>query len=177
MKTLVFDKTDKGREEIATRTHHLPPRMRTLLLLVDGKQNAAGLMEKVAGLGLSEESIRELLECEFIRLLPAPHRDEGISSAEATPDTGHAKAPAPATQTQFQAVYRFYTETIRSTIGLRGYLLQLKVEKAASLDELRALREPYIDAVLKAKGNEVARSLTVRLDELLCQAPAEPMQD
>lgn len=41
------------------------------------------------------------------------------------------------------------------------------MEKAASIEELRDLREPYLEAVLKAKGNEMARSLKSRLDQLL----------
>ena len=72
---LVFDKTAKGQEEIATRKHGLPSRLRSLLVLIDGKTNVEGLVKKVAGLGLNEESIAELLEHEYI----APH--EGAAPA------------------------------------------------------------------------------------------------
>jgi hypothetical protein len=54
MSNPVFDKTEKGREEIATRKHHLAPRLRTLLVLIDGKQGKEELLKKVAGLGLGE---------------------------------------------------------------------------------------------------------------------------
>jgi len=64
-------------------------------------------------------------------------------------------------------VYNFYTKTIKSTIGLRGFTLQMKVEKAGTIDELRALRQPYLDAVLKAKGDAVADELRAQLDQLL----------
>jgi hypothetical protein len=65
------------------------------------------------------------------------------------------------------AVYDFYTKTIRSTIGLRGFTLQLRVEKAATLDELRKLRDPYLEAVQKAKGRDKAALLAQQLDQLL----------
>lgn len=69
--------------------------------------------------------------------------------------------------TQQLAVYDFYTKTIKSNIGLRGFTLQLKVEKAATLDDLRQLRNPYVEAVHKAKGRDKAALLAQQLDQLL----------
>lgn len=172
----IFDKTDKGREEIATRKHQLPTRLRTLLVMVDGKQSGEDLLKKVASLGLNEESMSELLKNGFIQpvaqLQPVPVPP---IPAQAPP----AQHVTPAAEiadgsSQFQAIYQFYTETIKSTIGLRGYSLQLKVEKAGSIDDFRALRDPYLEAVLKAKGNEVARSLRTRLDQLLYMGESAP---
>lgn len=179
MSTDVFDKTDKGREEIATRVHQLPMRVRTLLLLIDGKHSASAILEKVTGIGITMEHFQQLLGQGFIAPLPATPRIDGGTSPSAPlplnpPEPLAEEVPLIEGQTQFQAVYRFYTETIRSTLGLRGYMLQLKVEKAASVDELLALREPYLDAVHKAKGKEVARSLRDRLDQLLGLGEAAP---
>lgn len=164
MTSPVFDKTDKGREEIATRRHQLPPRLRTLLVMIDGKQSAEELLQKVGGLGLNEQSLAELQENGFIAPVTVPSIE---SVTAAVQPAAAADAALPLGQNQYQAVYQFYTETIKSTIGLRGYALQLKVEKAASVDDLRELRQAYLDAVLKAKGNEIAQSLRARLDQLL----------
>jgi len=161
--TNIYDKTAKGREEIATRKYHLAPRLRTLLVLVDGKQTDATLLQKVEGIGLHAESIAELLTEGFIEAVHAP--------PEAVPAPSPAALPTDDMAARYQAIYRFFTETIKSTIGLRGYGLQLKVEKAASIDDFRALRQPYLDAVLKAKGSEIEQSLRGRLDQLLNAAP------
>lgn len=179
---LVFDKTAKGQEEIATRKHGLPSRLRSLLVLIDGKTNVEGLVKKVAGLGLNEESIAELLEHEYI----APH--EGAMAAHApgpaapavpvarsappapvahAPDAAPTAAVLPEGQTQFEALYHFYTTTIKSTLGLRGFAMQMKVERCANIDDFRILREAYVEAVQKSKGDEMARSLGARLDQLL----------
>lgn len=167
MTSPVFDKTEKGREEISTRKYQLPPRLRTLLVLIDGKQSTGELLQKVGGLGLNEQSIVELQENGFIAPVALPLiTTVAKPQADAQETVAVAAVLAPG-QSQFQAIYQFYTETIRSTIGLRGYGLQLKVEKAASVEELRELRQPYLDAVLKAKGNEIAQSLRARLDQLL----------
>ena len=170
MKNMVYDKTDKGREEIATRQHRLPTRLRTLLLLVDGKQSVADLLAKIGSLGLTEESIGELVENGFIQAAsaqaPQPAAPAPVEQAAAAAEP--VRQPVvPDGRTQFEAIYQFYTSTIKSTIGLRGYGLQLKVEKAASIDEFRQLRRPYLEAVLKAQGEEMARSLRDRLDQLL----------
>ena len=171
MKNTVFDKSEKGREEIATRQYRLPTRLRTLLLLVDGKQTAGDLLGKIACLGLNEDSLAELLDNGFIQ--PASEQETSRESAPDVPEQVAAPAdPAraaalPDGKNQFEAIYEFYTATIKSTIGLRGYALQLKVEKAASIDDFRQLRRPYLEAVLKARGDEMARSLRDRLDQLL----------
>ncbi len=65
------------------------------------------------------------------------------------------------------AVYDFYTRNIRSTMGLRGFTLQLRVEKATTLDDLRQLRDPFVEAVQKAKGRDKAALLAQQLDQLL----------
>ena len=173
----IFDKTDEGREEIATRKHHLPMKLRTLLVMVDGKQSDEELLKKVGGLGLNEESFSELAAAGLIELTAQPLP----STAAAIPVAPAAEAqPAPTapvqmdSAAQFQAIYQFYTETIKSMIGLRGYALQLKVEKAASIDDFRALRDPYLEAVLKSKGNEITRSLGARLNQLLYMGETAP---
>lgn len=174
MTTSIFDKTDKGREEIATRKYHLAPRMRTLLLLIDGKHTNQDLLQKLRGMGLTEESLTELLSDGYIHAVAAAPAGQPapVASTVTAQVAKLAQVPAgarlmPDGKMQFETVYQFYTETIKSTIGLRGYGLQMKVEKAGTIEELRELRRPYLEAVLKAKGNEMARGLRMRLDELL----------
>lgn len=181
MTTSIFDKTDKGREEISTRKYQLASRLRTLLLLVDGKSSAHDLLQKVTG--ISEQNIADLLKDGFIQAVksaPAPTSVAPAPTARQVP-AGVPEATGgvhemPDGQTQFEAIYNFYTETIKSTIGLRGYGLQLKVEKASSLDDFRQLRQPYLEAVLKAKGSEIAKGLRLRLDELLYFGEGAPPQ-
>ena len=47
----VFAKTDKGREEISQRSYGLPPRLRALLVMIDGQTSAGEHREKCKGLG------------------------------------------------------------------------------------------------------------------------------
>lgn len=172
MIAIIYDKTDKGREEITTRKYHLASRLRTLLVMVDGKQSHQDLLKKVAGLGLNEQHLQELVDQEFIGTASViPEKNLPLIPdllLEENPKTDQvATLNLPTDAEKFQALYNFFNETIKSAIGLRGYGLQLKVEKATSLEDFRELRQAYIEAVLKAKGKETARSFRDRLDQLL----------
>ena len=182
MNASIYDKTEKGREEITTRKYQLASRLRTLLVMIDGKQTATDIMKKVAALGLTEQNLQELLEQEFIieiavqaETSPTITDSSPASESIATTTDIAAKSPEPVAPEmtdaeRFQALYNFYNETIKSAIGLRGYGLQLKVERAGNIDDFRALRQTYVEAVQKAKGPEMARSLSDRLDLLLGKA-------
>lgn len=173
MRHFFFDKTDKGREALATRSHQLAPRLRPLLVLADGKQSSTDLLKKVAGLGLNEQSILELLDQGFVRLV-------GIGPASSEINPGAAQAFGSTSQgmtsveEQRQAIHRFYTDTIKTTLGAHGRALQLKVNQAKSIADFRALRRPYLEALLEAKGKEVAKGFRDRLDQLLYIAEAPP---
>ncbi|CAN5382274.1 hypothetical protein BH11PSE11_BH11PSE11_26730 [soil metagenome] len=208
----ILDKTDKGREEIATRKHHLAPRLRTLLLLIDGKKSTDDVLNKVSGLGLTHQNITELLDGGFIQIIisapnassnkvraPAPEtiqpiaenthaaltqnnpapvaevekderRGSGLPSANATTIPRNRPVPTEIlrdNENQFQAIYNFYTVTIKGTMGLRAYALQQKVERANTIEDFRELRLTYLEAVYKAKGEALTRTLRDRLDQLL----------
>jgi hypothetical protein len=59
---LIYDKTDLGREEIRHRSRELPARLRTLLVLVDGRSSADALLEKLAVLGIEAGDLDDLAQ-------------------------------------------------------------------------------------------------------------------
>ena len=188
MLSSAYDKTDKGREEIATRKHQLTNRLRSLLVMVDGKQSAAELLKKLAAIGLDETSLQELLDLELITpvaslattienkpaLMIATEQARldlaVIERKDENPAERFSEDIERIESEQFQMLYNFFNETIKSMLGLRGFTLQLKVERAKSIDDFKILRNPYLEAVLKSKGREIARSLRDRLDMLLYES-------
>ena len=201
----IYDKTDKGREEIATRKYHIPAKLRSLLVMIDGHRSLEVLMKNFGPLGLSVDQVNELLKDEFIYLanagLPEPMaeadlakahgpsararmaaRRESSARSQSHEEAVHAAAGAQSVSAsgpdtvaaagmsdseRHIAVHEFYSQTIKSTLGLRCMILQLKVEKCAGIEDFRELRNVYLEAVLKAKGREMALSLSGRLDQLL----------
>ncbi|RJX34137.1 MAG: hypothetical protein C4516_00345 [Oxalobacter sp.] len=63
----IYEKTEKGREEITTRKYHLSPKLRTLLVLIDGERAADKVLQEIAPLGLNEQSLSELVAQDYIR--------------------------------------------------------------------------------------------------------------
>lgn len=185
MTAIIYDKTEKGFEEIQTRKHHLASRLRSLLVLVDGKTSDDGLLKKVAGLGLTAESLSELLQHGFIAASsmkstaqhdvqqPTAPQAAAPQQAAAVPQQDTAAPTAPQTavlaegETQYQALYNFYTSTVKANLGLRGVTMQLKVERCSSIDDFKVLRQTYIEAITKSKGQDMANSLAAQLDQLL----------
>ena len=173
----VFDKSDKGREEIITRKYKLAPRLRSLLVLIDGKKTAGELLQQLAGLGLDQNSLDQLYEGQFIepsstpQEMARPHMTEAPQTRNAT-DANNKTAPGNGMigATQILALQTFFNTTIKNTLGLRGFTLQLKAERATSLEDFRNLRTPYFEAVKKAKGEDMAMALRDRLDLLLQDA-------
>jgi hypothetical protein len=82
---------------------------------------------------------------------------------------------AASTQSQAQAqlatrkkeLYEFFTHTIRELLGLRGYLLQLSVERADSLDDYRVIGQKFLAALERSKGAEISRAMREHVDRLL----------
>lgn len=46
MEESLFDKSEKGKEELATRKYQLPSKLRPLLVIIDGKQGSSVLLKK-----------------------------------------------------------------------------------------------------------------------------------
>lgn len=171
----IFDKTDLGRNKIATRTHDLPSRLRTLLLLVNGKSDSEEVLKKVAGLGLNQAHLIELLQAGLIRnttplpTVPIPTIPELTVEPVLTEDSK-----------QLQTIYRFYHATTKSMLGLHGLDLQLKIECASSIEDFRELRQTYLETIAKIKGPETMDDLRSQLDPLLypnhVALPAAPQE-
>ena len=55
------------------------------------------------------------------------------------------------------------SDAVREHLGLRGYFLQLKIERCGDAQELLALLSDLAAAVAKARGTELAREFEQRL--------------
>jgi DNA-binding transcriptional ArsR family regulator len=126
---IVYRKTEKGQTEIATRAHKLAPRLRSALILVDGKR--------------SDEELAKLIPAPADGVLASLQAD-GFIEALAAPATAAAvtqTAPPPSVA----AVVLTLDETRRRAVRwLSDHLgpyadpLNLRLEKVKTAEELRA---------------------------------------
>jgi hypothetical protein len=97
--------------------------------------------------------------------LVAPARDMPLLEPEA-PAVATPPGSSTGDETQPQRFDRLYTlmnELVSDYLGLRGYFMQLKIEKCSSAEELLALQNELGAALAKAHGKEVATELMARI--------------
>jgi len=165
MQTVIFDKTDKGRDEIITRKYRLANRLRTLLVMVDGKSTQEELLKRVAGLGLNKADFDGLVDDGFIQDPSARHKPKQDDSTPSHPTMTPAQL--------FQLLADFYTQAIQENLGLRGHALQLQVDQSTTLQEFLIFRSPFLDAIKKIKGEQKVLVLRQQLDDILNIIPTQ----
>ncbi len=137
----VLGKTVKGQEEIDTRAYRLPPRLRSLLIMVDGKRSDEALH---AMLPQAAEGLATLLDQGFVQVL--------ASVAAAPPPSSPPPAPAvPAAPVMsLEAIKRAASHDITEALGMEGDLISIRIERAKSLAELQPLLVSACNAMSNA---------------------------
>lgn len=165
MTTTIYQKTEKGQDEIRTRANHLDQRHRAVLLMINGEKTCDDILVQLQPLGMTQAVFDELENAGYIRThVPGAAT---VKAASATASAANSKEPA---AEGYQRLYRFYTETISRYLGLRGYLLEMKVEKAGNITELVALRDTLKAALSKTRGEPETSNVIAQLDLLIDEA-------
>lgn len=170
----VFQKTGRGIDELRTRSHGLAPRLRQLLILVDGRRDVDELARMLPGPGFAEH-LEQLESGGFVERLAHPPdvaaAPAGVAVATpgagaVPPGAGSAAAPRPTAQPARPAggpahgpdLAALRVRVIRAlldTIGPNGDDLAMRIERVRSVDELRALL-PAVLSIVEACGGRKA---------------------
>ncbi len=162
-----FRKTDKGAEELRSRRHGLSPRLRQLLILIDGKRDRSELARILPGPDLAEH-LAQLERDGFVSRSGGTDTDGEVpretpseagprpAAAPATPDAAPADASAPiAAADSIEALRTRIVRALIDTIGPHGDDLAIRIERAQSVDELRTL-VPAALSLVEAFGGRAA---------------------
>ena len=158
--TDIYIKTPVGLDEVRARSRKLAPRLRTMLIMVDGTLNVSQLRVAAATLGAPED---------FLQVLEA----QGLVQAEVSAPVRQAGAapsltrPALSGPERFRAAQKFMNDSAVDALGLRAFFFTLKLERCYNLADLRALLPEFGKAVLKGAGPGVARVLEARARDML----------
>ncbi len=166
----LYFKTDAGKQEILDRGRRLPSAMRSLLLMVDGQRDHAQLRELMAGLHAPDDALEQLVVMGLVKrqepASPAQAATAVLASPVSPPPAPPAPLPGevklPADFGRYRSLYEIVTDTVRRHIGLKGYFLQLKIEKCADVDALLALLPEIATALTKAKDHTFASEWLAR---------------
>lgn len=135
-------KTDAGRAEIQTRANKLPSTLRSILLLVDGRRDVASLRRLGAGLHGPADALEQLTALNLIG-----------ASETSEPEPSN---PVSDVAMRYSMLSGLMSEAVRQHMGLRGFFMQLKIERCADVAELQVLLSDVAEAVARARTRDYA---------------------
>lgn len=141
----IFLKSDKGRDEIATRKDKLGFQQRAALIQTDGKKPASEVLKMVPGGSFSV--IAELVAGGYLVLAGASSADaETGGSAAATSNTATAEF-------DLKAMQRVASHSIVDLLGPNGDMLTGMIEKTKTKAEFDAAVEKASQYIAQAAGS------------------------
>jgi hypothetical protein len=136
----ILQKTEKGVAEVQTRQHKLEQKLRTLLIVVNGKATAAELVKQFEQIGDVAPMLEQLLAAGFIE----------------------AVAPA----ADFREIRIRLAQALTDALGPAGDPIVMRLEACKSPDEARAFIASQRDMLEKVVGPRGAAFLA-KAKELL----------
>jgi len=184
---MIYTKTERGRTALQSRSSMLAPRHRPAFIMFDGKRGVEEVLKAASGFGFTMVDVDQMLELGLIELALGQtpgQSDASVSqlsnssvlpsqvASSASPSAALALEPAsnlsdtlrPAGTPSLDAQAHFLkawpiATRLTANLGLRGFRLNLAVEYAADLVQLKELAPRIKDAV----GSEKFRELEIAL--------------
>ena len=159
----IYGKTALGLDEVGKRKLKLAPRLRTMLILIDGHQPALVLQDEAAKLGAPVDFIEQLIALRLVEKV------DGVAGArsKAAVHPGSLLGDGESEYLRFRAAKDFMNITVVDALGIRAFFFTLKLERAGNVADLRELVEGYRDAINKGSGPEQAKVFAERLNTML----------
>lgn len=145
-------KTAKGQTEVETRANRLQPRLRQVLILVDGRRSDEEFAKMLPG---APELLAELEAGQFVEVV-AMSLDQA-APRPAPPPLAPPPPPRTFEQRRGAAVRNFI-----DLVGPMSEALAIKMERTTTLAELRPLLEVARSIIANARGAQAAADYTAR---------------
>ncbi|MEG2806049.1 hypothetical protein [Stenotrophomonas sp.] len=159
----IHAKTAAGRQEIEDRARRLPPALRSILLMVDGQRDDDALTALLPGLRAPDDALAQLSQMGLIEI---------VGGAVAPPAARALTAGREQDPDLYKRLYDWMSESVRKHLGLKGYFMQLKIERCTDAGALEKLWPDMTAAVAKARSPALASRWLGDTHALLAAAPA-----
>jgi hypothetical protein len=160
-----YVKTEIGQKAMHDRSIALSPKQRAAFILLDGKRSTEEVLKATAAMGVTQDDVEHMLRLGLLAEVtggdpPAQVRVTPPAAASADSPTSDA-AGAGSTVSSQERYMRAYPIATRltSSLGLRGFRLNLAVEAAGSLEQLQDLAPKIRDAVGAEKFEPLGHAL------------------
>lgn len=185
-KNTLFGKTAAGREALTSRPVGLGPRLRSLLIMVDGKRNLAEFEKLTGSLEQATQSLNELMAGGWVEPVGAdglPKAAAPVAMAMAAPDAAAAafnpgvsqplsrpaqpetQAPvaAPAATLPFSEARRLVVRFINDQLGPMGETLAIRAEGCKTPADLQTALPRIREGLKSFKGAAVLQQFDEEL--------------
>ncbi len=162
---VVFAKTPKGQDEIASRAGGLTPRQRRVLIMIDGKRTVDDLREMLQADDL-QHTLGLLEEEAYIEMIRATDAAGKTTSASPLPSiTAFGDLPDGTDSVRLQQARNFMMNTLNAFVGALGTSSLLdRIENAGGHPELRGLYDEWYHAIVMSReGKREAEALRTKL--------------
>ncbi len=167
--TTVYRKSAKGQHEIETRADRLGPRLRTALILVDGRRSDTDLRALIQL--DADATLLALLEGGYIDVLSTAAPLPAQAAQPAVAATSSAAAMAPMALVSTAAVLaerrRLAVRHLTDQLGPVIEELAMRIEKTRTWGELRPVLELGMSVIERSRGAAAA----ARFAELFIDTP------
>jgi hypothetical protein len=170
-KSAVIAKTDAGREALTSRPAGLTPRLRSLLIMVDGKRTVGELDKMLGGDGSAAPLLDQLLAQGWVQTTgPAPAT---VAPRVATPSKSASSAAAPSVLAlgdiwPLSDARRRTVRFINDQLGPVGEPLAMLLEACKTASELQAALPRVRDGLKNFKGSATVQRFE---DEIVVHLP------
>lgn len=154
LKNRVFAKTEAGQSEIKTRSLGLSPKLRSVLIMVDGQRTGRDLAA-LAGPD-TEQALAGLMAAGCIEMLAAAPEPAAAPEAEVTPLAQDELAGLPPAASrnpkQVEMARNFMTNTINTMFGQNMRLTLIEaIFNCHSADDLRWVYPQWVEAMASSR--------------------------
>lgn len=161
----IYTRTPRGSAELNARQSALNATANSLLILIDGKRSHRDLLVVAGRLGLPADCLDGLETSGYI---VREERTVDALPPQADFDKSHFSDAE-----QHALLYRNLIAAAKAHLGLKGYLFHIRIEKAVSIDDMRALIPPLSEAIAKARGLTPANEFIEKM-QAFSRAAREP---
>jgi hypothetical protein len=156
----IYRKTAKGAAEIETRAHRLTPRMRSALILVDGRRSEDELRALVQY--QADETIDGLVSQGFIEVAGVAAPKPAPAPAPPPAAAPVAAPPRPAPVIDIKTLCRDAVRELSHQVGPMAEALAIRMERAKTYDELRPLLNSAAQVIDNTRGTTASNAFRSR---------------
>lgn len=157
---IIYRKTAKGLAEIETRVYRLSPRLRSVLIMVDGKRADTELVQM---LPQAAEVLAALVQEDFISEFTRVSA-VAVATPAPTPPPAPERTVIRGPQPGFDAMRRDLLRAFNDRLGPAGEGMAVRLERARNETEFRALLPSAVQLIAALQGREAAEAFTARIN-------------